>query len=122
MMKVIDQKLKNVQCLTGNQLKLIACLCMLVDHISKIPMITYMDKLFSLSLEGMISQEQFFALQDFQRRVLFGIGTIAFPLFCFLLAEGFLYTSNRKRYMGSCLLYTSRGEKEWVRLHIRAVC
>lgn len=40
-----------------------------------------MDKLFSLSLEGMISEEQFFALQDFQRQVLFGIGTIAFPYF-----------------------------------------
>ena len=66
MINAIDQKLKNVQCFTGNQLKLIACLCMLIDHISKIPMSKYMDKLFSLSLEGMISEEQFFALQDFQ--------------------------------------------------------
>ena len=62
MINAIDQKLKNVQCFTGNQLKLIACLCMLIDHISKIPMSKYMDK----SLEGMISEEQFFALQDFQ--------------------------------------------------------
>lgn len=89
MINAMDQKLKNVQCFTGNQLKLIACLCMLIDHISKIPMSKYMNKLFSLSLEGMISEEQFFALQDFQRQVLFGIATIAFPLFCFLLAEGF---------------------------------
>lgn len=56
MINAIDQKLKNVQCFTGNQLKLIACLCMLIDHISKIPMSKYMDKLFSLSLEGMISE------------------------------------------------------------------
>ena len=59
MINAMDQKLKNVQCFTGNQLKLIACLCMLIDHVSKIPMSKYMDKLFSLSLEGMISEEQF---------------------------------------------------------------
>lgn len=105
MINAMDQKLKNVQFFTGNQLKLIACLCMLIDHVSKIPMSKYMDKLFSLSLEGMISEEQFFALQDFQRQVLFGIGTIAFPLFCFLLAEGFRYTRNRKRYIGSMLVF-----------------
>lgn len=65
MINAMDQKLKNVQCFTGNQLKLIACPCTLIDHISKIPMSKCRDELFSLSLEGMISEEQFFALQDF---------------------------------------------------------
>ena len=67
MINAMDQKLKNVQCFTGNQLKLIACLCMFIDHVSKIPMSKYMDKLFSLSLEGMISEEQFFCTSGFPK-------------------------------------------------------
>lgn len=33
------------------------------------------------------------------------IGTIAFPLFCFLLAEGFQHTRSKKRYIGLMLAF-----------------
>ena len=105
MLNVIDKKLRKVQFISGNTLKIIACVCMFVDHFSKIPMNKYMGELFSLSLSGTISNEQFFSIQDFQRTILFGIGSIAFPLFCFLLVEGFQHTRNRKRYIGSMLIF-----------------
>lgn len=105
MLNVIDKKLRKVQFISGNTLKIIACVCMFIDHFSKIPMNKYMGELFSLSLSGTISNDQFFSIQDFQRTILFGIGSIAFPLFCFLLVEGFQHTRNRKRYIGSMLIF-----------------
>lgn len=105
MIKTIDNKLKNIQFLTGNYLKIIACFCMVVDHFSKIPMEKILQELFPLYLSGVLSGEQFYGLSEFRRKILFGIGSIAFPLFCFLLVEGFQHTRNRKRYVYSMLIF-----------------
>lgn len=103
---MIGNKLERVQFLTGNSLKIVACLTMFVDHFSKILVEMIMsEKLFPLYLNGGISGELFYRIDDFQRSVLNGIGTIAFPLFCLLLAEGFVYTKNRKRYIGFMLIF-----------------
>ncbi len=70
---------ENIRCLNGNVLKWIAIVTMAVDHIGAI--------LFP------------------QYPVLRVIGRLAFPIFCFLLVEGFVYTSNLKKYMGRMLLF-----------------
>lgn len=104
--KRVDKRLQAVQCLTGNKIKIIACITMLIDHFSKIFLESIMnDKLFPLYLAGGMSTEQFYGIDAFQKNILNGIGTIAFPLFCLLLSEGFFYTKNRKRYIGGMLAF-----------------
>ena len=106
MIKRVDKRLQAVQCLTGNKIKIIACITMLIVHFSKIFLESIMnDKLFPLYLAGGMSTEQFYGIDAFQKNILNGIGTIAFPLFCLLLSEGFFYTKNRKRYIGGMLAF-----------------
>ena len=38
-------------------------------------------------------------------KVLRGVGRIAFPIFCFFLVQGFLYTRSREKYMMRMLLF-----------------
>ena len=84
MIKRVDKRLQAVQCLTGNKIKIIACITMLIDHFSKIFLESIMnDKLFPLYLAGGMSTEQFYGIDAFQKNILNGIGTIAFPLFAY---------------------------------------
>ena len=45
------------------------------------------------------------------------IGRVAFPIFCFLLAEGFLHTKNRFRYGRNLLLFAILSELPWNYIH-----
>lgn len=58
--------------LSGSSLKILALLIMLIDHM------------------GAILFPQYFFLRI--------IGRLAFPIFCFLLVEGFIHTKNVKKY------------------------
>lgn len=72
---------RNFVRLSGSTLKWIALFTMLIDHIGYV----------------------FFARGDNVFHVFYilcrGIGRISFPLFCFLLVEGFCHTSNVKKYI-----------------------
>ena len=98
----LDKQLQHIQFLTGNTLKIIAVLTMLLDHTCKIVLQWLLGYYWGT---GVMSLEQFQKLNNFIQFDLQGIGTIAFPLFCFLLSEGFRYTKNRKRYIGSMLVF-----------------
>lgn len=71
--------------LSQETLKLIACLTMLLDHIGAIVVM------------GMFSRNPSRELLDLYETLRL-IGRIAFPIYCFLLAEGSFYTHNPRRY------------------------
>ncbi len=89
------------QGLTGNALKMIAVLSMAIDH----TFYALFDKMYisgKVPLPGLYSQEGaintghwIVTLQKVMRGI---VGRIAFPIFCFLLVQGFTHTSNKVKY------------------------
>lgn len=73
------------------ELKICALLTMFIDHI------------------GAVLIENTYVYQDVRFHMLGVclrlIGRIAFPIFAFLLTEGFLHTSNRRKYIGRMLFF-----------------
>lgn len=93
------------QILSGSMLKLIAVVIMFIDHgalviLSKYPWAT--DTMFSL-----------FGKNYSLYRVCRDIGRAAFPIFCFLLVEGFLHTRSRKKYGMNLLIFALVSELPW---------
>ena len=83
-------KLDKLRIFSGAQLKYIAFLSMLADHVNKALIYPF------LSGEGILQH-----ISD-----VFDIfGRIAFPLFAFFLVEGFFKTGNRKKYLASLLIF-----------------
>lgn len=77
--------------ISGNVLKWIAIASMLIDHIAAVVLLRVI--LAQLEQSGVLNQEGY-DLYNLMR----GIGRIAFPIFCFLLVEGFIHTRNKGRY------------------------
>lgn len=95
--------------LSSAVLKNIAVVTMLIDHIGAVIVIRL---LIQKGLYGaMVDQEAYIAWVG-QNRGMYGtymamriIGRFAFPIYCFLLAEGFQRTHNVKKYLGRMLLF-----------------
>ena len=69
--------------LTANQLKTIAIVAMLLDHIAWL----------------------FLPSQWIGAQIIHFFGRLTAPIMCFFIAEGYHYTSNRKKYLGRLLLF-----------------
>lgn len=74
----------NKKILNSNQLKIIACISMLIDHAGLV--------LFDNNM------------------IMRGIGRLAFPIYVFLLVEGFRHTSNAFKYTGRLLMFALLSE------------
>ena len=93
-MQVLDRFKK----INGNTLKIIACITMLIDHLTAGIMLPVVrNGLYSGDLTANELNTIYIILR--------GIGRIAFPIFCFLLVEGFIHTRSRLRYALSLLLF-----------------
>ena len=84
------------QGLSGTALKLMACITMLIDHIGASCLEAGL--LVPLIASGTFSTDPAAASLLQLDRVLRYIGRLAFPIFCFLLVEGFLHTHDLKKY------------------------
>lgn len=91
-MEMLSQK--KIYPITGATLKWIAIATMLIDHIGAV----FGKEIITVCQ----SQLPYYILRV--------IGRIAFPIFCFLLVEGFRYTKSQSRYMSRLLLFALLSE------------
>ena len=97
--EVIPEKYRFI---SGSVLKLIACVTMLIDHVG---LHLYRKSGFMLIKKGAFK----LSFYDFSQF----IGRIAFPIYCFLLVEGFLHTRDRKKYGLNLFLFALISEIPW---------
>ena len=91
MKEKINTFCSKIQFLSGASLKLIAILSMLIDHVNK-----------ALIYPNLVSNNGTLTVVSNLFDI---IGRIAFPLFCFLLVEGYFNTRNRKKYLLYLLIF-----------------
>ncbi len=84
--------------INGNTLKVIACITMLIDHVMA-------GIIVPIARDGLIPDDISFDTVKTIYNILRGVGRTAFPIFCFLLVEGFIHTKNRLRYALSLLIF-----------------
>ena len=82
--------------LSGSTLKVIALVSMTIDHVGYYVVGVQMGSGDSYIYEWMRS-----------------VGRLAFPIFCFLIVEGYLHTHNLKRYMITLLVTAFISEIPW---------
>ncbi|EJU24750.1 protein TraX [Peptoanaerobacter stomatis] len=84
------EALKKFQIFNGEQLKYLAFISMLIDHINNAIIVPMLDgEGFLLHLSNIFSV----------------LGRIAFPIFVFFIVEGFFKTSNRKKYLTNLIIF-----------------
>ena len=91
--------------LSGSALKMIAVITMLIDHIGAVLLSMYQP-----------AQKILFTLfgREYTVYLIFrDIGRAAFPIFCFLLLEGFRHTRSRFLYGRNLLLFALLSEIPW---------
>ena len=81
------EKVENKKGLTGSTLKIIACISMLIDHITVVFLANGLYKLGNYTIPIPVYA------------VLRWIGRLAFPIFCYFIVEGFKHTKSRQNYL-----------------------
>lgn len=93
----IDRKIDGI---SAFQLKLLALITMALDHIGAV-ILEHSPYLTDFTLFASPGNSTVGKIDVLCR----GIGRLAFPLFCFLLVEGFHYTKNRMKYAIRLLIF-----------------
>lgn len=111
-------RMKDKKGITGSTLKIIAIVTMFIDHVGAALFEHYqysvLEKYGADYCKAAISSKAPWLWADWMGNpatvqsidmILRAIGRIAFPIFCFLLVEGFLHTRNVKKYLIRLLIF-----------------
>ena len=94
--------LDRVRVLSGSWLKLLAVVSMVADHCAYMFLADHAAAHAPLLVLGHTEISLYFILRR--------IGRLAFPIFCFLLTEGYLHTKSRRKYGRDLLLFAVLSE------------
>lgn len=87
--QISNGKLDKIRVLSGAQLKYIAFLSMLIDHVNKALLYPNLQDGLLLNISDLFDI----------------LGRIAFPLFAFFVVEGYFKTRNRQKYLINLLIF-----------------
>ena len=109
--------------LSGNAIKLIAVISMVIDHFG------------SIVMDGVIAPyktgEYLYFTEDMPFLIQYSfvikniceiLGSIAFPIFCFMIAEGFLHTHHKQKYALRVGLFALLSEIPFDLAHYQKLC
>jgi hypothetical protein len=96
--------------ISGSTLKMIAIVTMLIDHIgaavlARLLMVNGLGELDQTNTDAIMQWLSANGALYWMYTVMRMIGRVAFPIFCFLLVEGFVHTHNVKGYLGRLVLF-----------------
>lgn len=98
-----------IRILTGSSLKFLALIAMFIDHIALV-----------LLSQLPIALEPIITIGSHQITIYLicrMIGRIAFPIYAFLIVEGYSYTSDKKKYGRNLLIFAMISEIPWNLVH-----
>jgi len=92
--------------LNSFQLKCIAIITMLIDHIGTVILALVYIPFVVDNVIDLTGLESNVILAFYLRKPCWIIGRIAFPIFCFLLVEGFIHTKNINKYITRLFVFS----------------
>ncbi len=90
------------ECISGSVLKVLAVVTMITDHIASL---LIQDDTWMLDLPVKYIDAIYYVMRT--------VGRMAFPLFAFLLTEGFIFTGDRKKYGIRLFVFALLSEIPW---------
>ena len=96
---------EKLRILSGSTLKMLAMAIMLIDHTASFLLRHYPPAIAPWFQIGSTTYSLYRLMRD--------VGRAAFPIFCFLLVEGFLHTHNRFKYGRNLLIFACISEIPW---------
>lgn len=101
------------QILSGSWLKIIAMVTMLIDHVACFLLYDELALIQPLFTVGNTQVTVYWILRT--------VGRVAFPIYCFLLTEGYLHTKNRLKYGVNLLAFALLSELPWNFIHANSL-
>ena len=104
-MQALYKKFEDMKILSGSALKMIALITMMIDHIGSV-----------LLSQAAFANTPFINIGSHGLTLYFivrKIGRLSFPIYCFLITEGYIHTHDRKRYGINLLAFALISEIPW---------